>query len=76
MEFDAATLTIIGSVLGTGIGVAALIMRSISRIDADNRAFGNRFDRAMETFRAEMLRLTERQSYVEGRIDSRASGTD
>jgi len=31
---------------------------------------------AMDTFRAEMLRLAERQSYVEGRIDGRPSEAD
>jgi len=31
---------------------------------------------AMDTFRAEMLRLAERQSYVEGQIDGRPSEAD
>ena len=34
--------------------------------DADRRAIQARFDTAMDTFRAEMQRLAERQSRVEG----------
>ena len=49
-------IAIIGSVLGVGLALAMLIMRTTSRIDADRRGL----QRAMETFRAEMQRLAER----------------
>ena len=69
------TLTIIGSVIGTGLAVgislAVLILRSTSRLDADRREVQRRFDTAMDTFRTEMQRLAERQSHVEVRLDER-----
>ena len=98
---DGASLTIIGTVLAVGVGLAALIMRSTARLDrridsdkatadADRRAIQARFDTAMDTFRSEMgafrsemrtferemLRLAERQSRVEGRLDERGSAAD
>ena len=60
---------IIGTVLAVGLALATLIMRSTARLDADRRAFQS----AMDTFRAEMQRLAERQSHVEGRFDERGS---
>ena len=36
---DLDTLSIIGSVIGTGLAIALLIMRITSRLDADRRAF-------------------------------------
>ena len=69
------TLSIIGSVIGTGLAVgislAVLILRSTSRLDAGRREAQRRFDTAMDTFRTEMQRLAERQSHVEGRLDER-----
>ena len=51
--------------------------------DADRRAVEDRFDRAiaewrsaMADFRAEMQRLAERQSHVEGRLDERSAAAD
>ena len=80
---DGASLTIIGTVLAVGVGLAALIMRSTARLDADRRAIQARFDTAMDTFRSEMrtferemLRLAERQSRIEGRLDERGSAAD
>ncbi len=87
---DGASLTIIGTVLAVGVGLAALIMRSTARLDAERRAIQARFDTAMDTFRSEMgafrsemrtferemLRLAERQSRVEGRLDERGSAAD
>ena len=98
---DGASLTIIGTVLAVGVGLAALIMRSTARLDrridsdkatadADRRAIQARFDTAMDAFQAEMrafqaemrtferemLRLAERQSRVEGRLDERGSAAD
>ena len=58
------TLTIIGSVIGTGLAVgislAVLILRSTSRLDADRREAQYRFDAAMDTFRTEMQRVARR----------------
>ncbi len=84
---DGDTLTIIGTVVAVGLALAGLIMRSTARVDADRRAADAqhdadrratdaRFERAMDTFRTEMLRLAERQSHVEGRIDERGSAAD
>ena len=67
-----ATLTIIGTVLAVGIAPAGLIMRSTTRTDRRM----DRFDDAMATFRAEMQRLAERRSRVEGRLDERDSAAD
>ena len=67
-----ATLTIIGTVLAVGIALAGLIMRSTMLTDRRM----DRFDDAMATFRAEMQRLAERQSRVEGRLDERGSAAD
>lgn len=74
---DASTLAaiivpIIGTVIAVGLALATLIMRSTARLDADRRAFQG----AMDTFRAEMQRLAERQSHVEGRLDERGSTAD
>ena len=44
--------------------------------DADRRATQARFDTAMDAFRAEMQRLAERRSHVEGRVDGRGAGAD
>ena len=60
---------IIGTVIAVRLALATLIMRSTARLDADRRAFQS----AMDTFRAEMHRLPERQSHVEGRFDERGS---
>ena len=59
---DPQLFSIIGSVLGVGLALAVLIMRSTSRIDADRRAF----QAGMNDFRDEMRRLAERQSHLEG----------
>lgn len=77
-----ATLTIIGTVLAVGIAPAGLSMRSTARMDADRRAADARFDRAMaewrfgmDTFRAIMRSLAERQSRVDGRLEAGAGQT-
>ena len=82
---------IIGStvvpVVAVGIALAVLILRVTSRLDADRRAFQAaadadrrahqaRFDTAMDVFRAEMQRLAERQSHVEGRVAERGAAAD
>ena len=84
---DAETLTIIGTVLAVGFGLATLLMRTTARIDrridrADDRfesamaRFESRFESAMDAHRTEMQRLAERQSHVEGRFDERRSAAD
>ena len=68
-------ITIIGTVVGTGlalgVGLGMLIMRSTVRVDADRRAFQaeaaqdrRALQGTMDSFRAEMQRLAERQSRV------------
>ena len=77
---DAQFLTIIGTVLAVGFGLAGLMIRTTARLDrridndkaaadADRRAFQD----AMDAFRAEMQRLAERRSHVEGRVDGRGA---
>ena len=80
---DAETLTIIGTVLAVGFGLATLIMRAtarqdrrMDRFDDAMAAHRDRFDDAMAAFRTEMRRLAERQSHVEGRLDERGSSAD
>ena len=84
-------IAIIGSVLGVGLTLAVLIMRTTARLDrrideagADRRAFQAEaaqdrrvWQASMDTFRMEMQRLAERQSRVEGmqEIHDRAHGT-
>ena len=54
-------VAIIGSVIGVGLALAVLILRSTTRIDADRRAFQSEaaqdrraMQSAMDTFRTEM----------------------
>lgn len=70
---DVDTLSIIGSVIGTGLALALLMMRITARLDADRRAADARADAdrrahqaSMDTFRAEMREIAERQARVEG----------
>ncbi len=67
-----AVVTVIGSVVVVGLALARLIKGDTTRIDAEMREFRA----AMADFRAEMLRLAERQSHVEGRLDERRSAAD
>ena len=71
----ASLVSIIGSVLGTGLVLSIMAWRIAARLDrridsdraeseANRRVFQARFDSAMDTFRAEMQRLAERQSHV------------
>ena len=84
MAVSGETLTILGTILGVGLALAALIMRGTSRLDADRRDVQQRFDAdrretqrrfdiAMDAFRSEMRALAQRQSHVEGRLDGRAA---
>ena len=75
---DADTLSIIGSVIGTGLALALLMMRITARLDADRRAADARADAdrrahqaSMDAFRIEMREIAERQARVEGPLDGR-----
>lgn len=59
-------IAIIGSVLGVGLALAVLIMRSTARIDADRGAADARAGTDRRTFHAEIKRLTENQGKLEG----------
>ena len=83
MDF-AVLVSIIGSVVGTGLavglGLAVLIMRSTARVDSDRRAADARFDAAMDAFRAsmeafrtDMQRLAERHAADMRGLDERGS---
>ena len=88
----AELIAIIGSVLGVGLALAVLIMRSTARVDADRRALQATTDAfrsdsaadrralqaSMDTFRAEMMRLAERETRLEAiqEIRARARGAE
>ena len=69
-------VSIIASVLGVGLGLAILLMRTTARLDrridndkaaadADRRAW----QQSMDDFKKEMQRLAERQSRIDGRLE-------
>ena len=64
----AELIAIIGAMLGVGLALAVLIMRSTARVDADRRAL----QASMDTFRTEMMRLAERQTRLEAIQEIRA----
>ena len=75
---DVDTLSIIGSVIGTGLALAVLMMRIAARLDADRRAFEaeagadrRAHQASMDAFRIEMREIAERQARAEGPLDSR-----
>ena len=88
----AELIAIIGTMLGVGLALAVLIMRSTARVDADRRALQAATDAfrsdsaadrrtlqaSMDTFRAEMMRLAERQTRLEAiqEIRARAPGAE
>ena len=83
----AAVAGIIGSVVGTGavVGIALAVMawritgrldRRMDRFDDAMARWQERFDVATAEHRADMRRLAERQSHVEGRFDERGSAAD
>ena len=49
---DVDTLSIIGSVIGTGLAIALLIMRNTTRLDADRRAADAKADANRRAFEA------------------------
>ena len=70
---DPQLFSIIGSVLGVGIALAALMIGLIAWLRADMKADRaeaaldrRAFQQSMDGFRAEMQRLAERQSNLEG----------
>ena len=70
---DAAIIApIIGTVIAVGLALAGLMLRTAAR--QDRRM--DRFEDAMATHRADMRRLAERQSHVEGRLDERGAAAD
>ena len=77
---DPQLFSIIGSVLGVGIALAALIIGLIAWLRADMKtdraeaaADRRAFQAAMDDFRHAMQRLGERQAHVEGRVDATAA---
>ena len=82
----AELIAIIGTMLGVGLALAVLIMRSTARVDADRRALQAAMDTfrsdsaadrraleaSMDTFRTEMIRLAERQTRLEAIQEIRA----
>ena len=87
---DANTLSIIGSVVGTGLALAVLMMRITARLDADRRAADAKADAdrraadadrrahqaSMDAFRAEMRQIAERQARVEGPLPGPSAPAD
>ena len=80
---DAQFLTIIGTVLAVGSGLAGLTIRTMARLDRridDDKAAADSDRRAfqaeMDAFRAEMQRLAERRSHGEGRVAERGAAAD
>ena len=85
---DAAILApilapIIGTVIAVGLALAGLLLRTAARQDRCMDRFEDamaahrdRFEDAMATHRADMQRLAERQSHVEGRVDERGAAAD
>ena len=61
------------SILGVGIALALLMLRTLARIDsyrAEASADWRAFQQGMDTFRTEMQRLAERHSKLEGRMSA------
>ena len=76
---NADTLSIIGSVIGTGLAIALLVMRITARLDADRRAADARADSdrrahqaSMDALRLEMREIAERRTRVEGPLGGQA----
>lgn len=83
----AELIAIIGTMLGVGLALAVLIMRSTARVGADRRALQATMDAfrsesaadrralqaSMDTFRAEMMRLAERQTRLDAIQEIRAN---
>ena len=77
MTFAPDTYAIIGTILAVGFALAGMGWRMASRLDkriAEDRAAADadrrQWQASMDAFRQEMLRLAERQSRIEGRIEA------
>ena len=80
---DVITLGGFGAVIATVVAGFFAIARMLRRMDDDRRADRasadadrRAFQAGMDDFRAAMLRLAERQSHVEGRLDERGAAAD
>lgn len=80
---SAETLSIIGSVIGTGLALAVLMLRITARLDADRRTADAKADAdrrahqaSMDAFRADMREIAERQARIEGPIGGRTGPAD
>ena len=82
-----AVVTIIVAVVGTGVALASQSRADRAAADANRQAdraaadANRQADRASadadrRAFQAEMLRLAERQSHVEGRLEERGAAAD
>ena len=81
MEVD--TISIIGSVVGTGLALAVIMMRITARLDADRRASDARADAdrrahqaSMDAFRIEMREIAERQARAESPLPGQGARAD
>ena len=77
MNFAPDTYAIIGTILAVGFALAGMGWRMASRLDkriSEDRAAAEadrrQWQASMDAFRQEMLRLAERQSHIEGRIEA------
>ena len=82
-----AVVTILVAVVGTGVALASQSRADRAAADANRQAdraaadANRQADRASadadrRAFQAEMLRLAERQSHVEGRLEERSAAAD
>jgi len=77
MNFAPDTYAIIGTILAVGFALAGMGWHMASRLDkriSEDRAAAEadrrQWQASMDAFRQEMLRLAERQSHIEGRIEA------
>jgi len=70
-------VTLAAAFVGTGGVIATLILRTTARLDkridvVHEEAVADRreWQRTMDAFRQEMLRLAERQSRIEGKVEA------
>ena len=66
-----AAWSLAGVIVLATIGLATLIVTTLRGFESRLDARMERFESAMDVFRSEILRLSDRQSRLEGRIDER-----
>ena len=71
-----AVVTILVAVVGTGVALASQSRADRATADANRQAYRASADADRRAFQAEMLRLAERQSHVEGRLEERSAAAD